>query len=176
MSIQSLKDFIASATPLDVPLCLKRNGGLGLFAGGVPVLVLLIPMRGSPPFPMWGAALQIALGFAFALASAVAWRRRDLSRRVLFAQGIALTIGIAFYFSCMLWILSDARVAHVAHPPGLLALGGAYALRLIVDFLGVEESRRVRLARRLAIVGLVVGGCGDAVLITMMFHMFRPAG
>jgi hypothetical protein len=63
-------------------------------------------------------------------------------------------------------------VNRFSHAPGVLAIGMAFGLRLLVDFGVGNEARRRKIARQAGIGGLVVGGCLDAVVLYRMMPMF----
>jgi hypothetical protein len=58
-------------------------------------------------------------------------------------------------------------VNRFSHAPGILAMGLAFGLRLLVDFGVGGETIRVRIARLVGLTGLAVGACVDALVILL---------
>jgi hypothetical protein len=70
---------------------------------------------------------------------------------------------------------AHSGVKRFGHAPGVLAMGLAFGLRLLVD-LGVgDEERRRGMARYSGIAGLVAGGCLDAFVLYWVMTAFMSA-
>jgi len=168
-SLASLKTFLSAASRLDPDVCLKWNAGLGALAAGAPILVLVLPISGDQSgVPLGWAILQTTIGLTFALASGVAWVRRDVASIVLVGQAMVLMIAVPLYVALMVRLMTDGEPRRVSHLPGVLALGAAYAVRLITDFGAADDSRLATLAPSLTVAAFLLGAVGDAVVVFFM--------
>lgn len=161
---------LVSPEPLSPKRCVQACAILGGLTGGAAALVLL---RGTPPPGLATAiAIQASFGASLLLGAALSWERPALLRPYLLLVGIALVGAVAWYTAFMAHALmsrEQSGVRRFSHAPGVLAMGLAFGLRLVVD-LGVhnEELRR-GIARRAGITGLAVGACLDTFVLCVMF-------
>jgi hypothetical protein len=63
-------------------------------------------------------------------------------------------------------------VNRFSHAPGILAMGLAFGLRLLVDFGLTSGTIRVRIARHVGLAGLAVGACVDALVMLLPMRLF----
>ena len=158
----------------------RFGGGLGavilVCALGYLGLAWLQPDMALPEVAGVGAA-------GFGLGLVTAWwlgrRSKGLRRPVLVFQAVALIAGLAAYTWLMLaacWKVSaagplPADATRLIHLPGMLGLGLAYAVRLIMQF-GVGPADETFSNHWPARIALGLGLVGDVVLTIFILDAF----
>jgi hypothetical protein len=85
---------------------------------------------------------------------------------------VAAVVWYPWFMTGALARQGESGVKHFAHAPGVLALGLAFGLRLVLDYGLVAEKTRRQCARYVGIAGLVLGGCLDAFVMYQMVQLF----
>jgi hypothetical protein len=145
-------------------------------SGGVAYLILFL---GTPP-PGWTTLIygQATLGSVLLLGAVASWLLPPLIRPYLLVVGAAL-IGVVVWYPTFMYRglvqFRESGVKRFGHAPGVLALGLAFAFRLLLDFGPFEERTRRALARPVGMAGLAIGGCLDALVFYWVINTFLRA-
>ena len=138
---------VVVAWPLSpAPLVPKRCLQASLVLGALTCFVALPAV----------ARLPCSIGLAVVLGAAASWSSPRLVRGYLFLVGVVLTAaGLVPVPSRRGW-QSGMNPKSFGHSPGVLALGLAFGLRLLLDYGPVESAMRVRIAGAVGTSGLVM--------------------
>jgi hypothetical protein len=138
----------------------------------------LVLFVGPPASWATGAKVQASVGIVLLGGAALSWVWPPATRPYLLLLGVALVGAVAWYPWFMFQAVSGAAhsgVKRFGHAPGVLAMGLAFGLRLLVDFGAGDEERRRGMARYAGITGLMVGGCLDAFVLYWVMTAFMSA-
>jgi len=157
---RSLRALLSPA-PLVPKRCLQASlvlGALTCFVGFLAV-----------------ARLPCSIGLAVVLGAAASWSSPRLVRGYLFLVGVVLTAAVAwypFFIAQGLAVRHESDIKSFGHSPGVLALGLAFGLRLLLDYGPVESAMRVRIAGAVGSSGLVIGSVADAAVMYLIVTRF----
>ncbi len=163
---------------LNPEVCLKVNAGIGAFAM-LAAGAFLLAGRGdaSLPVPHEVAYFQLAFGALFLFGWPVG-SKSGASKRILVLQGSVLLLLLPLYPIFMLHVLGWFSTStepgsgfRAGHAPGILALGLAYAVRLLVDFGASTPWKSSPFARKVPLIAMIVGGALDLVLLFALLSM-----
>jgi hypothetical protein len=133
---------------------------------------------GPPPTWATGVKVQASVGAGLLIGAALSWVWPPAARVYLLLVGVALVTAVAWYPAFMAQAIggrAQSGVKRFGHAPGVLAMGLAFGLRLLLDFGIGNEERRRGIARQAGITGLAVGGCLDAFVLYRMMTTFFGA-
>jgi hypothetical protein len=145
--------------PLPVETSIKTCAALGA----------LLAVSGLAGSSWW--VVVLALGIL--AGAARSWFGSNADRPYLFAMGVLLVAAALWYPLYMRQVLLAPRGddARFGHAPGVLALGMAFGMRLVIDAWQYRDDASAA-AQRAGVVGLAVGGALDCAALYMMFKYF----
>ena len=164
-------EALVSPAPLALDRCLQACAILGALASASALVVAVFRLAAAAFAPM--VVIQFVIGITLLLGAALSWRSPAVSRPFLIVAGVVLVAAVVLYPVFVLNVMSArSEVSRFAHAPGVLALGLAFGLRLLVDFGFDGRIIRVRIARRVGLTGLALGACLDALVMLLTTGLF----
>jgi hypothetical protein len=170
--------WVLHEADLDPVLCLKVNAGIGALAM-LSAVAFLSAGRGDAPLPVpyEVAYFQLAFGALFLFGWPIG-SKSEAPKRILVLQGFVLLLLLVLYQIFMLHVLGWFSTStepgssfRVGHAPGILALGLAYAVRLLIDFGASTPWRSSPFARKIPLIAMTVGAALDLVLLFAFLSM-----
>jgi len=159
-------EALVSPEALSRDRCLQACAIVGGLASASAVAAAFV----APPEFATVVLIQFFVGIAVLFGAALSWLWPPASRAYLILIGLALVAAVTWYpvFMADAWSArARSGVNRFSHAPGILAIGLAFGLRLLVDFGLGSETLRMRIARPIGLTGLAVGACVDALVVLL---------